>query len=187
MTIAPAPSLLLKDFLQCSSIEDSPAWEFVNGEAVQKPMPGGQHSRLQKRLVQAIENANGGLEALPELRCTFGDRSIVPDIAILPLARVPVSVSGEIVATGIEFAPDWVIEILSPQQQETRVTRNLLHCLRHGSQLGWLVDPLTRIVFVFYPDRLPDEMLGTDPLPVLPGIDLALTAEQVFGWLRVNP
>lgn len=36
-----------EQFLQPPYIEDSPAWEFIQGEAIQKPMPGGKHSRLQ--------------------------------------------------------------------------------------------------------------------------------------------
>ncbi len=42
------PGLLtLDDFLRLPAIEESPAWEYLDGEAVQKPMPGGKHSRLQ--------------------------------------------------------------------------------------------------------------------------------------------
>ena len=37
--------------------------------------------------------------------------------------------------------PDWTIEILSPEQSSTRVVSNILHCIDHGCQLGWLIDP----------------------------------------------
>lgn len=46
-------------------------------------------------------------EALPELRCTFGGRSVVPDIAVVAAERMPIDEAGEIISTGIEFAPDW--------------------------------------------------------------------------------
>ena len=56
----------LEQFLGLSSIEESPAWEFIFGEAIQKPMPGGKHSRLQSRLVTVINAADSPYEALPE-------------------------------------------------------------------------------------------------------------------------
>lgn len=39
----------------------------------------------------------------------------------------------------IEASPAWMIEILSPNQSQTKVTGNILHCLRHGTRLGWLI------------------------------------------------
>ncbi|MBP0017732.1 MAG: Uma2 family endonuclease [Cyanobacteria bacterium SBLK] len=184
MTIAVSQPLLLEKFLHLPYIEESPAWEFINGEAVQKPMPGVQHSRLQFRLASVINSLGSIYEALPELRCTFGERSLIPDIAIVKTARIPINEGGEIPSTGIEFAPNWAIEILSPNQGETKVTRNILHALRHGCQLGWLIDPAEKIVLVFRPDRLPDEFAGTSILPVLEGIELELTPDTLFNWLQ---
>ncbi len=69
-------------------------------------------------------------------------------------------------------------------QIRPRVTGNLLHCLKHGSQLGWLVDPNERSVLTYQPARLPDLLTGDDPLPTLEGIPLNLSAKQIFGWLR---
>jgi Uma2 family endonuclease len=84
----------------------------------------------------------------------------------------------------IEESPAWVIEILSPNQSQTKVTGNILHCLRHGSQLGWLIDPNERSVLVYHCDRLPDLLTGTELLPVLEEVELNLSVEQMFGWLR---
>lgn len=177
-------TLSIEQFLQLPNIEESPAWEFVNGEAQQKPMPGIKHSRLQFRLCEAINRVGETYEALPELRCTFGGRSLIPDISIITQQSIRVDEDGEIVATGIEFAPNWAIEILSPNQAETRVTRNLLHVLRNGGQLGWLVDPMEKVVLVFRPNQLPQEVTGDEVLPVLVGIELELTVNGLFGWLQ---
>ena len=38
-------------------------------------------------------------------------------------------------------APDWLIEILSLAQKANRLIDNLLHCLRHGCRLGWMLNP----------------------------------------------
>jgi Uma2 family endonuclease len=51
------------------------------------------------------------------------------------------------------IAPDWTIEILSPDQSQTRVTKNILHCLKHGTQMGWLIDPDEQTVFVYLPKQ----------------------------------
>ncbi|MBW4485170.1 MAG: Uma2 family endonuclease [Tildeniella torsiva UHER 1998/13D] len=187
MTVALPQRLTLEEFLTLPYIEESPAWEFVQGEATQKPMPGGKHSRIQSRLVGVINNAvDSPYEALTELRCTVGGRSIVPDIAVLEQSRIPIDENGEIISTGVSVAPDWIIEILSPQQSQMKVTRKILHSLRYGGQLGWLIDPEERVVLVYRLDRLPEEWTDDAILPSLPALDLALTAEQLFGWLQIN-
>lgn len=186
MTIAAPHPLSLEQFLKLPYIEDSPAWEFTNGEALQKPMSGGKHSRLQHQLAATVNAVNSGYEALPELRCTFGGRSIVPDLVVVSREQIPVDEHGDIISTGMEFAPVWLIEILSPEQSQMKVTRKILHSLRHGSQLGWLVDPDERVVLIYRPDSLPDELIGDAFLPTLPQIDLELTVEQMFRWLRVR-
>lgn len=177
-------TLTLEQFLQLPYIEESPGWEFIEGEAQQKLMPGAKHSRLQFRLCEAINRLGGSYEALPELRCTFGGRSLIPDITVTLKDKIPIDEGGEIVATGISFAPDWAIEILSPNQRETRVTRNLLHSLRNGGQLGWLVDPTEKVVLAFQPGQLPDELTRDEVLPVLAGVELELSVNHLFSWLR---
>jgi Uma2 family endonuclease len=87
-------------------------------------------------------------------------------------------------SSGIEFPPPWVIEILSPAQSQTKVTGNILHCLRNGTQLGWLIDPSERSILVYHRDRLPDLLTGADVLPVLEGINLILSVDEVFSWLK---
>lgn len=185
MTIALPKSKSLADFLQLPDIDSSPAWEFIEGVVWTKPMLGGKHSRLQVRLASAINIAVQSYEAFPELRCTFGRRSIVPDLAVLASIRIPIDENGEIISTGIDFAPNWVIEILSPDQSHTRVTRKILHCLRHGCEIGWLIDPIDRVVLVYRGDRLPSEFTGDMLLPCLSEISLELTVDQMFGWLKV--
>jgi len=64
------------------------------------------------------------------------------------------------------------------------VTGNILHCLKHGSQLGWLIDPSERSIFIYHRDRLPDLLAGADVLPVLEGINLILSVDEVFSWLK---
>ncbi|MEM9136688.1 MAG: Uma2 family endonuclease, partial [Cyanobacteria bacterium P01_F01_bin.42] len=125
------------------------------------------------------------VDVVVELRCTFGGRSIVPDLVVLASAQIPTDSNGDISSAGLDHAPEWMIEILSPDQSQMKVTRNILHSLRHGGRMGWLVDPIERVVLIYRPDALPDELTDGDLLPVLTGIELTLSAGQMFDWLKV--
>jgi len=124
--------------------------------------------------------------AFTELRCTFGGRSIVPDISVFLWHRIPRQEHGG-VANVFSIAPDWAIEILSPDQSQTKVTKNILHCLNHGAQMGWLIDPTEQSVFAYRPDR--PTTVYDDPKAQLPtpafAQDLSLCVEELFGWLMV--
>ena len=119
----------------------------------------------------AIDQASSQYEAFPELRCTFGGRSVVPGIVVIAQDQIPVDADGDIAGSGVQFALPWMIEILSPGQSQTRVTGNILHCLKHGSRLAWLLDPAERSILVYQPGRLPDLLVEEERLAVLEDID----------------
>ncbi|PSN76225.1 hypothetical protein C8B47_28435, partial [filamentous cyanobacterium CCP4] len=137
-------SITLKEFLKLP--ETKPASEFVDGHILQKPMPQGKHSAIQGEFVPFVNTAlkpKRIARAFPELRCTYpsgshpsavyGSRSVVPDVVVVIWSRIPRDENGE-VANTFSVAPDWTVEILSPDQSQTRVTKNIPHCLRHGTQ-----------------------------------------------------
>jgi len=176
----------LAEFLQLPETE--PASEYINGEISQKLMPKSKHSRLQIKLCNAI---NGVIEAakiayaFPELRCNFAGRSIVPAIAVLRWERMEFDRAGEPM-DDIYVAPDWIIEILSPEQRPNRVIEKILHCLNHGCQVGWLLDPSDRSILTFTPNQSPQLWVGGDR-PLIPAfIPLELTTDQVFDWLKMQ-
>jgi Uma2 family endonuclease len=177
--------IALEEFLKLP--ETKPASEFINDRIYQKPMPQGKHSRLQFKLCNAI-NTEGEAQkialAFPELRCTFGGRSIVPDVTVFTWERIPFDDNGE-VENSFQIYPDWTIEILSPDQSSTKVITNILHCLKHGTKIGWLIDPTERLILVFLPEQQPLEMTGDDKLPVLKNLTLNITVAQVFAWLKL--
>lgn len=166
--------------------ETTPASEFLNGQITQKPMPQGKHSRLQVKLCTAINQVAETPKlayAFPELRCTFGGASIVPDIAIFRWQRIPRNDSGR-VENRFTLHPDWAIEILSPEQRHNKVLANLVHCIDHGTELGWLLDTEDETLLVIFPDRPLKIFQGAQTVPVLEGIDLALTVKEIFEWLN---
>ncbi len=183
--VTTAQSLTLEAFLELP--ETKPASEFINGEVSQKPLPQGEHSTLQGELCEAINQVAKAPKiayAFPELRCTFGGASIVPDVAVFRWERLPRTDAGR-VANRFNLHPDWAIEILSPDQSQTKVLGNLLHCSEQGTELGWLIDPAEDSILVVFADQRVQLLSGDRPLPVLNGIPLSLTVEQVFSWLSL--
>lgn len=177
--------LTLADFLHL--LETKPATEYLNREILQKTIPQGKHSRIQGELITSINLIGKNQKnayAFPELRCTFGDSSIVPDITILQWERIPCDENGEIANIFASY-PDWIIEILSPEQNSTKVVKKILNCLNYGCQLGWLIDPKDKVILV-YPQREQPQFLENreDLLPVPNFIsELKLTVGEVFDWL----
>lgn len=179
--------ITLSEFLKLP--ETKPSSEFINSQIHQKPMPQGKHSTLQIRLADTINQAGFPQQlayAFPELRCTFGGRSIVPDIAVFKWDRIPFDTDGE-VANTFELFPDWTIEILSPNQSQTKVTDNILFCIRNQTKLGWMLDPEEKAIICFQPNQLPEIIRQPEEiLPILDYLDLQLTVEQVFDWLKLK-
>ena len=187
MVQMPTKALTLEDFLLIPETE--PASEYIDEQIIQKPMPQGEHSAIQTELASAINavlKPQRTARAFSELRCTFGGRSTVPDISVFTWERIPRQETGR-VANVFLIAPDWTIEILSPDQSQTKVTKNILHCLRYKSQMGWLIDPEEQSVFVYLSDR-PTDVFDT-PTAQLPvpefARDFRLTVGDLFGWLLV--
>ncbi|MBO9999806.1 MAG: Uma2 family endonuclease [Cyanobacteria bacterium SID2] len=159
-------SLTLEEFL--AQPETKPASQYIKGWVVQKPIPQGEHSNLQGDLTAAINvlRTQKTARAFPELRYTFDDRSVIPDISVFVADRIPHDETGRL-ARHFTIAPDWSIEILSPQQAQSKVIQNILHCLEHGTQIGWLIDPYELLVFVYFLDRSTQVFDDLDtPLPV---------------------
>ncbi len=184
LPIQPTSIPTLEEFLQLP--ETKPASEYIDGQIYQKLMPQGQHSTLQVELASAINQVGKTKKlayALTELRCTFAGQSIVPDIAVFEWQRIPIDENGRI-ANRFEIAPDWIIEILSPEQSASKVIRKITFCLKNGTKLGYLVDAEDELITVFQPNSLPEVKDKQDILPVLDILqNWQLTVEDVFSWL----
>lgn len=177
--------ITLEDFLQLP--ETKPGSEYIDGQIIQKPMPHGKHSTIQiefSTTANLIFKPRQIARAFSELRCTFAGRLIVPDVSIFTWQKIPRDQNGE-VANAFLFAPDWAIEILSPDQSQTKVTKNILHCLNYGTQMGWLIDPDEQTVFVYLPKQQPQVFEASEELIPVPSFaqELSLSVKSIFGWL----
>jgi Uma2 family endonuclease len=160
MIQTPTQPITLEEFLQLP--ETKPASEFIHGQIIQKPMSQGEHSTLQVELCKRIDRVAEEpriAKAFSELRCTFGGASVIPDVSVFRWQRIPRSPSGR-VANRFELHPDWAIffqkrsanEILSPDQSQTKVLENLLHCSQHDTELGWLLAPDDESILAVFPE-----------------------------------
>lgn len=193
MVQSPPKSITLEEFLDRP--ETKPASEYIDGQIMPKPMPQGKHSTLQTEFSTTVNSTlkpRKIASAFSELRCTFGGRSTVPDVTVFTQGRIPRDENGE-VANVFPMAPDWTIEILSPVrealtksiQSQTKVTKNILHCLNHGTQMGWLIGPDEQTVFVYLPKQQPKVFDAADQALPVPDFaeELDLTVGTIFAWL----
>ncbi|QSJ18415.1 Uma2 family endonuclease [Nostoc sp. UHCC 0702] len=180
-------NLSLAEFLKLP--ETKPASEYINGCIYQKPMGQGKHSIIQTELSSAINQVAKSPKlalALTELRCTFGGRSLVPDIAVFEWSRIPTDEDGEI-ANRFNSFPDFTIEILSPEQFPNRVIDKIIFCINQGTKLGWFIDPNDKSVMVFQPNKLPEVKYDNDILPVIDVLsDWQVKAADIFSFLKIK-
>ena len=183
----PREQLTLEEFLQLP--EEEPALEFEEGRVTQKVAAGGRHSCLQPHLAQLVDQATPtkpGTIAFVELRTTYGGRSYVPYIAAYQRERVPVDETGE-VADDFREPPDLVAEIISPDENVTRLLRRCLWYVAHGVRVALLRDPADDSILVFRPNQNPlslDEDEELDLGDVMPGLKLRVS--DVFGVLKIG-
>ncbi|NET61667.1 MAG: Uma2 family endonuclease [Symploca sp. SIO2E6] len=167
----------LDAFLEQPNIEASPAWEFIQGHALQKPMPTLFHSRLQRNLVNTINSRTQTYEAIQELRCIVPPLSPVPDIVVVSSDRLSEE-DGP-----LQGSPDWLIEIRSPEQSTLALQNKIIHCLSNGTQLAWLIDIQRQQIWVWENEELPIVYANTDILPTLGNIS-DLTVEAVIAMTK---
>jgi len=151
-------------------------------QIVQKPMPQGEHSRLQGKLCAVINQVTEDQRSRMRSQVLYVWRRV----SCSRCDCISVEQNSQNHPAGVSnrffIHPDWSIEILSLNRTKLRVLGNLLHCSQHGTKLGWLLDPAERDILSS--SRSGVQLLrGTTQLPILNGIPLQLTVEQVFDWL----
>ena len=106
-------------------------------------------------------------------------------MAVFEWNRIPRTPEGK-VENQFLITPDWIIEILSPEQSANKVIKKILFCLDQGTRLGWLIDPEDESILIFRPNIVPDIKSETEIVPVLDILnDWQLSVSQVFDWLKI--
>jgi Uma2 family endonuclease len=154
-----------------------PEWgpcELIRGKVVPLCRPNNVHGRLTARMSSRIDT----FAELHNLGITFTDGGIFieknpdtvrgPNLHFVRADRCPPE-SG--LYGYFEFAPDLCIEIVSPNDEFSKVVAKVMQYLGIGVRLVWVIDPATRLAHIYRGDRttatvMPDSVLsGEDILP----------------------
>lgn len=100
--------------------------------------------------------------------------------------NIPVDDRGEIIDR-FHIPPDWIIEILPPDQAPNSVINKIIFCLNHGTKLGWFIDNNDKFIMVFQPRQLPEIKYNDDNLTVLDVLqNWQILVNDIFSWLKLS-
>jgi Uma2 family endonuclease len=175
------PHVMTAEELLYTNVPDKRT-ELVRGRLIVHEPPGGRHgyvaANLAFRLNQHIDLTAAGALFVGDVGFTLHrdpDTVRGPDIAFVRGERVP----DPIPSTFLEFAPDLVVEVLSPSDRPGEVLAKVGDWLDAGARLVWVVDPERRVARVYRHDGTEymldetDRLLGQD---VLPGFSCTLAS-----------
>ncbi len=161
--------------------EFNEGYELVNGKLVKKPMPGGQHGsiarRIYKRLTLFDPDDKSGVMWFDTTFNVGTGWMPIPDLGYIVSERIPA-----ITSKAINCVPDLVVEIHSPSDLRSKpereaARRKIKDWQATGVSIIWAVDPVRKIVEVYHPSQaepvrvaeLEDELDGE---AVIPGFKL---------------
>jgi len=180
--------LTLEEFLKLP--DQKPALEYLDGVVTQKTAPVGPHGELQAELAFLFKLF---LRQFPVARVYTdlrnnrrGRASLVPDLSLYLLDRVPTTPDGE-VANDFWTPPDLAIEIASPGQSVDWLTDRANLLLSTGVCVVVIVGPRQRRVRVARANRPIVTYQGDDRIAfedVLPGFELVV--RDLFAALQVR-
>ena len=181
--------LTFEEFLQLP--EQKPALEYRDGVVTSKMSPKGPHGGVQAEvafLIKLCLREHPTAQVYTELRTTWaGEASLVPDLSVYHLDRIPVKASGE-VADDFDTPPDLAVEIASPGQSAREVLERARWFVDHGVRAVLLLQPRDRSARVVRPDGDTGRLQGdavVDLGDVLPGFSFVV--RELFATLDVRP
>jgi Uma2 family endonuclease len=157
--------------------DDGMRRELVAGELHEMPPAGGEHGyvggsalgELRAFLKQHPEIGGGFFAAGTGFRLARDlDTVRAPDVAYVGPDRLAQARAGGFP----ELAPDFVVEVVSPNDTAAEIQQKMDEWLQAGVRLAWVLYPATRSAMVYRPDRAVDLLHADDTItaePVLPG------------------
>ena len=172
------PALLTADELQHVYVPDKRV-ELVRGLLVVRELPGMRHARVAMDLALAL-GAHVRAAALGRVYAEAGfklasnpDTVRGPDIAFISRGRIP-----DPEPTGFAgFAPDLVVEVISPGDRAGEVLAKVADWLSAGTRLVWVLDPARRVARVYRADGTEQILTADESLDggdVVPGFSCPL-------------
>ena len=172
------PALLTADELQHVYVPDKRV-ELVRGLLVVRELPGMRHARVAMDLALAL-GAHVRAAALGRVYAEAGfklasnpDTVRGPDVAFIRRDRIP-----DPEPTGFaHFAPDLVVEVISPGDRAGEVLAKVADWLSAGTRLVWVLDPARRVARVYRADGTEQILTADESLDggdVVPGFSCPL-------------
>ena len=91
-----------------------------------------------------------------------------PDVSWVSEERLA-ELTGEQMDKFLPLCPEFVLELRSPTDRSSVVKEKMQEYMENGAELGWLIDPQERCVYIYTPDGVeeqvePQEVRGTGVL-----------------------
>lgn len=64
----------------------------------------------------------------------------------------------------LPLCPDFVVELTSPSDRLPEVREKMQRWMANGVQLGWLIDPDERTVYIYRPNREPEQLTQAESI-----------------------
>ncbi len=171
--------LSLQEFLALPESDDR--YELVEGKLQPKMSPKFKHSKLQLRLLMALNQWCDLYEcgqALPEwgvvLQRRGEDWVPVPDLTYVSYKRLPAAWDEDELCPVV---PELVVEIISPGQTFEDLAAKATDYLQAGVDRVWVVSTKAQSVTIFRRAELPQTLKAEESIrdPLLPELELPLS------------
>jgi Uma2 family endonuclease len=160
--------------------DDGQRYEIIGGELIVTPAPTSGHQRVLRRLVRIFDDYadhfNAGEVFFAPFDVLLGRFDAVePDLVFLSAARPRVPNEDN----SIDYAPDVVVEVISPSSRRVDRVRKMALYARSGVPEYWIADPVDRTLVV-------NLLQGEDYVSVAPDADGWFSSPTLPG-LRIDP
>lgn len=149
-----------------------------------KVSPRRRHSLVQSRVCSILDRWGAGRgEAGTEWRCYLvtaenPPSSLVPDVSYYSFERLPRDLADDS-RERPRIAPDIAVEVISPTDRRSSLTKKIELYLRHGSIVVILVDPEKRTI-AFHERDGSKTVEARGDVRVEAYADLVLSCEEIF-------
>jgi Uma2 family endonuclease len=153
----------------CSCLPDNlRAEREPNGDIVIMPPAGGESSNRNSDLTAqlAVWAKRDGRGRAFDSNTNFilpNGAARGPDAAWISNSRVA-TLTTEQKRRFLPLCPDFVVELKSPSDRLPRLKAKMEEWIENGAQLGWLIDPDTRTIYIYRPAKRPEELKDADSI-----------------------
>src|SRR5262249_28496152 len=105
---------------------------------------------------------------------------LIPDVLFISNDRYQQQLTAYGKQDFLRVAPEFVVEVVSPDDKYSLITRKVALYIQYGTQLVWVIDPQQSNARVITPEQPAGIIMGEDVTlsgePVLPGWSIQLRA-----------